>query len=106
MGCWNMSGEMLDRWRKSIDAAPQRLEAIVRRLDRREDLDRYGEVYKKPKGDPGPELYDWYNARTVELGTTVYFEPDPPGKELLDQVLDVYEALVPLYQYLLELGAG
>ena len=106
MGCWNMSGEMLDRWRKSIDAAPQRLEAIVRRLDRREDLGHYWKVYKRPKGDPGPALFDWYNAMSVELGKTVWFDPAPPGRELLDQVLDVYEALAPLYQYLLELGAG
>ena len=106
MGCWNMSGDMLALWRRSIDLAPQRLEAIVRPLDRRQDLGRYWQVYKKPKGDPGPALYDWYNARAVELGKTVWFDPAPPGKELVEQVLDVYEALTPLYRYLLELGTG
>ncbi len=106
MGCWNMSGDMLALWRRSIDLAPQRLEAIVRPLERRQDLGRYWQVYKKPKGDPGPALYDWYNARSVELGKTVWFDPAPPGKELLEQVLDVYEALTPLYRYLLELGTG
>ena len=100
MGCWNMRGELLERWRKAIDLAPQRLTPIVRALKKRPDLVPYWEVYKKPKGDPGPELYDWYNARSVGLGTTVWFDPDPPGKELLDQVLDVFEALTPLYQYL------
>ena len=100
MGCWNMKGDLLERWRRSIDLAPQRLTPIVKALDKHPELHRYGEVYKKPKGDPGLLLYDWYNARSVELGTTVWFEPAPPGKELLDQVLDIYEALVPLYEYL------
>lgn len=100
MGCWNMQGELLDRWRKSIDARPEKLSKIVRALNKHPELGHYWQVYKKPKGDPGPLLYDWYNARAVELGQTVWFDPDPPGKELLDQILDVYETLLPLYQYL------
>ena len=100
MGCWNMQGELLDRWRKSIDARPARLARIVRSLDKHPELERYWQIYKKPKGDPGPLLYDWYNARSVELGRKVWFDPDPPGKELLDQILDIYETLTPLYQYL------
>ncbi len=101
MGCWNMQGELLDRWRKSIDARPARLSKIVRALNKHPELGHYWQVYKKPKGDPGPLLYDWYNARAVELGQTVWFDPDPPGKELLDQILDIYETLLPLYQYLM-----
>ncbi len=106
MGCWNMKGDMLERWRGRIDADPKRLEKIVRALNKRGDLAPYWEVYKKPKGDPGPLLYDWYNARAIELGCKVWFEPDPPGKELLERVVDIYTALMPLYQYLLELSAG
>lgn len=101
MGCWNMKGDLLERWRRSIDANPRRLERIVRALGKRTDLAPYWEVYKKPKGDPGPLLYDWYNARSVELGKTVWFDPAPPGKELLDELLDIYTALMPLYRYLL-----
>ena len=103
MGCWNMKGDMLERWRASIDADPKRLAKIVRALNKRGDLAPCWEVYKKPKGDPGPLLHDWYNARAVELGRKVWFEPDPPGRELLDQVVDIYTALMPLYQYLLHI---
>ena len=101
MGMWNMKGELLERWRKSIDANPRRLEAIVRELEKHPELNRYWEVYKKPKGDPGSCLYDWYNARTIGLEVTEWFEPNPPGAELLDRVMDVFTALMPLYQYLL-----
>ncbi len=100
MGCWNMQGELLERWRASIDARPAKLSKIVRALNKHPELGHYWQVYKKPKGDPGPLLYDWYNARSVELGRKVWFEPDPPGKELLEQVLEIYETLLPLYEYL------
>lgn len=100
MGMWNMSGEQLDAWRRRIDVRPQPLTRIVRTLNKREDLHRYWQTYKRPKGDPGPLLYDWYNARTIGLEKVVWFEPDPPGKELFDQVMDVYDALFPLYEYL------
>ena len=100
MGCWNMQGELLERWRASIDARPARLSKIVRALNKHPELGHYWQVYKKPKGDPGPLLYDWYNARSVEIGRKVWFEPDPPGKELLEQVLEIYETLLPLYEYL------
>ena len=103
MGMWHMSGEQLERWRTGIDTNPKRLEKIVRALDKRSDLQRYWQVYKRPKGDPGPKLYDWYNARTIGLEKRAWFEPDPPGPELAEQVLDVFAALMPLYQYLLSI---
>ena len=103
MGMWNMSGDQLERWRKSIDDHPQRLSKIVRALSKREDLAPYWQTYKRPKGDPGKLLYDWYNARTVGLEKVVWFDPDPPGPALIDQLMDIFAALVPLYQYLARL---
>lgn len=100
MGSWNMSAAQMDTWRKRIDADPGPLTRIVQALDRRGDLAPYWQVYKRPKGDPGPLLFDWYNARAIEMGKKVWFDPDPPGRELPEQVLDMYEALFPLYEYL------
>ncbi len=100
MGCWNMNGTKLENWRKTIDANPRPLQKIVQNLKKYPDLTPQWKQYKRPKGDPGPELFNWYNARSVELGKTVQFDPYPPGRELLDQILYIYEALTPLYFYL------
>lgn len=105
MGIWHMSGELLERWRKSIDDRPRELAAIVRDLEKHPELVRYGQTYKRPKGDPGPELFDWYNARTVGLEHVEWFEPDPPGRELADRLMELYTALTPLYQYLAGLSS-
>ena len=106
LGFWGMDSDMLDRWRKSIDADPRRLSRIVRAVNRMEGFRRYGDVYKRPKGDPGPLLYEWYNTRTPGVNRTLWFEPDPPGPELAEQMTEDFIKLMPLYRYLREMGTS
>jgi hypothetical protein len=60
--------------------------------------------YKRPKGDPGPLLFDWYNARHPGVGKVEWFDPDPPGAELADRLAEDFAQLMPLYEYFLALG--
>lgn len=104
MGMWGARGELMDRWRREIDEYPERLSKIVRKLNKHEGLEPWGEVYKRPKGDPGKLLYDWYNTKTPAVGKTVYFDPDPPGPELVEEVLADFAALMPLYEYMMDIA--
>lgn len=104
LGYWNVDAALLERWRRSIDANPQKLSRIVRRIHRMDGFQLIAEPYKKPKGDPGPLLYDWYNARHPGVGKTLWHEPDPPGPELADIITEDFAALMPLYEYFLSLG--
>lgn len=100
VGCWNVRAADMERWRAAIDADPRPLERIVKKLGGLEGFEFAGGIYKKPKGDPGETLYDWYNARRVVLGKSTWFEPDTPGPELCGTLIEDYSALVPLYRYL------
>ena len=100
VGYWNITAETLERWRRSIDANPARLSRIVRRINRLDGFSAFQPIYKKPRGDPGPLLYDWYNARHPGCGKREWFEPDPPGAELADRLMADFDALMPLYKYL------
>ena len=104
IGYWNASAEMLERWRKSIDANPERLARIVRKINRMEGFVTIGDPYKRPKGDPGPLLFEWYNARHPGVGKTEWFDPDPPGAELAERLAADFAKLMPLYEYCLALG--
>lgn len=104
IGYWNAGTEMLERWRKSIDANPQRLSRIVRKVNKLDGFEMISEPYKKPKGDPGPLLYNWYNARHPGVGKVEWFDPDPPGPELADRIVEDFTVLMPLYEYFLALG--
>ncbi len=103
LGLWSAGGETLARWRAVIDADPARLARIVRKVNKIEGYEQYGELYKRPKGDPGKLLYDWYNARQLGVEKTVWFDPDPPGPELADTLADEFSQLMPLYRFWLEL---
>lgn len=103
LGVWNMSGEALERWRQAIDVNPAPLSRIVRKVNKMDGVAFMGQTYKRPKGDPGKLLYDWYSARDIAVGKTGWFDPDPPGPELLDEMTEAFCQLAPLYKYLMKI---
>ena len=100
MGMWNVTASDMERWRAVIDADPARVERIVKSLRKKTGTELIGGAYKRPKGDPGPALFDWYNARRIVLGREIWFEPDPPGVGLYETILSDYLSMVPLYRFL------
>ncbi len=104
VGYWNIPAESLERWRQSIDVNPAKLSRIVRKINKLDGFEPFRPIYKKPKGDPGKLLYDWYNARHPGCGKVEWFDPDPPGRDLADRVFADFDALMPLYEYLQSLG--
>ena len=103
IGYWHAGTDMLERWRARIDADPKKLSSIVRGIQKLDGFSFLGETYKRPKGDPGKLLFDWYNGRQLGVGKTVWFDPDPPGKEMAETLIRDFSALMPLYEYFLEL---
>lgn len=100
LGFWMGGGGAAERWRAQIDAEPATLERLVRKLEKQSVFTRGGESYKRAKAAPSELLAPWYNARSVELSRTVWFEPDPPGRELADEMMRDLEILMPLYRYM------
>ena len=100
MGCWEMLPTTMAKLRARIDRDPKPVEKLARAVARRGEFHLEGQEYKRPKGDPGPLLYPWYNRKG--LGFTcerncegVFFTP-----ELVGQVLEGWKSLVPQYQFL------
>jgi len=92
-----------ERWRAHIDAEPARLERLVRAFQRQSEFVLGGELYKRPKSDPGKLLFDWYNSRMIDISLTRWFEPDPPGAELSGELMRLFSVLMPLYNYMCEI---
>ncbi len=99
VGYFMADTETLTRWRQSIDEKPAALSRIVRKLNKDGRFQPYGDSYKRPKGDPGKLLFDWYNRKHLGVETEVFFEPHPPGPELMDELMEALELLMPLYDY-------
>lgn len=103
-GYWDMRPETAAKLRARIDRDPKPLEKLARRLNR-SPFTLSGARYKRPKGDPGPLLFPWYNSRNITLDRAencegVFFTP-----RLYDEVLEGFRFLVPYYQYFASLAA-
>ena len=103
MGCWDPTPLTMAKLRARIDRDPEPVEKLARQVNRRGEFQLEGEMYKRPKGDPGPLLYPWYNRRQIsfcrdENCEGVFFTP-----ELADKVLEGWKSLVPQYRWFREL---
>lgn len=103
MGCWDPTPLTMAKLRARIDRDPKPVEKLARQVNRRGEFELEGQMYKRPKGDPGPLLYPWYNRRQIsfcrdENCEGVFFTP-----ELADKVLEGWESLVPQYSWFREL---
>lgn len=103
LGFWMASGGTAERWREHIDANPRRLERLVRAFDRQDRFTLDSVCYKRPKGDRGKQLNDWYNSRSLSCERKVFFDPDPPTAALADEMEQDLALLIPLYKYMAEI---
>ena len=80
MGCWDPTPVTMAKLRARIDRDPEPLKQLARRLEKHGEFTLEGQMYKRPKGDPGRLLYPWYNRRQISLTSDhncdgLYFSP-------------------------------
>lgn len=100
MGAYDPTPLTMAKLRARIDRDPKSLETLARRLKRQEEFQLEGEAYKRPKGDPGPLLFPWYNRRQIVLSSDHNCEGLLFSPELADQVLAGFRFLVPYYRFM------
>lgn len=105
MGCYDPTPLTMAKLRARIDRDPKPLEQLARDLEKRGEFRLDGQEYKRPKGDPGPLLYPWYNRKQIGLSSDhncggLLFTADLAG-----QVMDGFRFLIPYYCYLRDLAA-
>ena len=105
MGCYDPTPLTMAKLRARIDRDPRPLEQLARALEQQDEFRLEGEAYKRPKGDPGPLLYPWYNRRQIGLSSDHNCDGALFSPELADQVMDGFRFLVPYYCYLRDLAA-
>lgn len=100
MGAYDPTPLTMAKLRARIHRDPKSLETLARRLNRQKEFRLEGEEYKRPKGDPGPLLFPWYNRRQIVLTSDHNCEGLLFTPGLADQVLDGFRFLVPYYRFM------
>ncbi len=104
MGCYDPTPLTMAKLRARIDRDPKPLERLARAVEKRGEFHLEGALYKRPKGDPGPLLYPWYNRRQVSLCCDRNCEAEFLTPRLAARVLDGFRSLEPCYRYLRDLA--
>ena len=104
MGCYDPTPLTMARLRARIDRDPKPLERLARKLEQQKEFVLEGAMYKRPKGDPGPVLFPWYNRRQSVFTSDHNCEDLLFKPELVDQVLNGFRFLTPYYRFLKELA--
>ena len=105
MGCWDMPPVTMAKLRARIDRDRKPVEKLARAVEKRGEFRLEGQEYKRPKGDPGPLLYPWYNRKGLALsweqnwGGTLY------TPALVQEVVEGFQFLAPYYELLDRLAA-
>ena len=102
MGSWG-SPAFMERFRKTVDANPAAFERIARDLERHPEYRIDNEEYKKPKGNYGPPISNWYSRKHIGLFCTKEFGGDLFLPELPRILVENYQNMMPLFRYLLDI---
>ena len=94
---------MMAKFRARLDADPKPFSKLARQLARQERFHLEAQPYKRPKGDPGPLLYDWYNARSFSLSCDRAHDGLLFSHDLVDELAAGFGELTPFYRYFLSL---
>ena len=94
---------MMAKFRARLDADPKPFSKLARQLARQERFHLEAQPYKRPKGDPGPLLYDWYNARSFSLSCDRAHDSLLFSHDLVDELAAGFGELTPFYRYFLSL---
>ncbi len=94
---------MMAKFRARLDADPKPFSKLARQLARQERFHLEAQPYKRPKGDPDPLLYDWYNARSFSLSCDRAHDSLLFSHDLVDELAAGFGELTPFYRYFLSL---
>ena len=102
MGFWCPRTEQIEAFRSSIEANPAAFGRLAEDVANMEGFTIEGPVYKRPKGDFGEVINQWYNRKWA----SVYHEEDFGGalltKDLPLILADTYEKLMPMHDYFMK----
>ena len=104
VGAYDPSPLTMAKLRARVDRDPKPLEKLARRLNRQSEFVLEGELYKRPKGDPGPLMSPWYNRRQITLASDHNCEGVLFTPQLADQVIQGFCFLEPYYCWLQSLA--
>ena len=105
MGYYSATPMVMAKLRARMDRDPATMERLVRPIARQSDYRLEGELYRRPKGEKGELLDPWYNRKNLAVCWDRPCEGSLFAPELVDEIAQGVDLLLPLFEYLSTLDA-
>lgn len=100
MGCYMAKPLTMAKLRARIDADPNPMEKLTRKLGRQSEFALEGEEYRRPRGEaPSKLLEPWYRKKSYSIGHEEPLIDALFSREIVGRLQRGYDFLLPYYQY-------
>ena len=98
---WKPRKETLERWHQDWTANPKKFLKLIRDTEKATGIPVSAELYKRPpRQAPRKELEPYFAWRgCIDCTVNEEFSEATFGPELVERVRDLFEKLIPLYEY-------
>lgn len=103
-GFWAAPAAMMKKFRDRLDVNPAEFERIATDLLKKKNIQIYGDEYSRPKGAKEGVLAQWYNRKTIGVIAEAKGHEPLYSAKFVKTLCDAFQALVPLYNFLLSLS--
>jgi len=105
LGFYSAKAETMAKHRARIDNHSKEIEKLARDFSNQTELVLGGENFKRPKGEPGGLLNNWYNKKSLYFIHQESINEAVFSADLVKRVADGFAFLVPYYRYLSSLDS-
>lgn len=104
MGFWCASASEMNEFRKAVDVNVPRFERMAAEIASMEEFTVGGDEYKKPKGDYGDIVNQWYNRKNVYVICDRDSDETLYSEDLYLVLADAFTKLMPMCEFLNQFG--
>lgn len=104
MGVFDAKPAYMARFRKEMDERPEVFGKLAKAFDKQDRFVLGADSYKRPKGTPPVPLDQWYNRKGVDMGCYRQVDQLLYSRDLVEDILEGFEELMPYYHYFAALG--
>lgn len=104
MGVFEAKPAYMARFRKEMDERPEEFMKLAKAFEGQNRFLLGADSYKRPKGNPPAPLDQWYNRKGVDMGCYRKVDQLLYSRDLVEDILDGFEELMPYYHYFAALG--
>lgn len=104
MGVFDAKPAYMARFRKELDERPEEFMKLAKAFEEQDRFLLGADSYKRAKGNPPAPLDQWYNRKGVDMGCYRKVDRLLYSRDLVDDILEGFEQLMPYYHYFAALG--